>query len=512
MILRSMRLMNISMVMMNSMMSYTQVIEFKEQEHFSFTYFQNKFNHLEGISAEYVNDILKTLELSHCLKHYIPARDNLDDIDIENYSAISNEYYKFTFVGIVKVKSIIFLIYPKYWKNIENEANKLQKFTQILYVIDKYKKSTNILNIGATEEYGLNRIPNLIVILQDYLSNGLYSNEEALIEMNGEEQILWDKTINESFSYLADEIPVYLDMYTQMTALNEMDIIRKLHASIITEIYIEIIDILSYIGLDFDFNLTDEAIDDIGSTEYILYLLDRELSKQYITNKQIILHNMKLYIENRNHQVNESIQLYGTTSFNLVWESVCATVYQSSLNMDMKSLKLQGKDQFYDIDLKDLQKEQLWNKLKLSGYVEKPIWSQGLKKAKATKSLVLDVLEVDMDAKVFRIFDAKYYQIKFNKDERGDLKILGQPGVGDITKQYLYQLAYRKLAELNGYGFSNGFIIPKDDLEEEELPNNLGVGKLLGEVKMNMLSELKLMDILVIGRDCVTIFNQYLQL
>ena len=39
----------------------------------------------------------------------------------------------------------------------------------------------------------------------------------------------------------------------------------------------------------------------------------------------------------------------------------------------------------------------------------------------------------------FVIFDAKYYCIQL--DETKPLR--GQPGVGDVTKQYLYQLAYK---------------------------------------------------------------------
>lgn len=484
-----------------------QIIEFKEQEHFTFWHFKNMFRNTGMLNDDKLRDILKRLELSHCLKHHIPVMDIPDDIEVDMLSETNNEYYKFTFVGIIKIKSLAFLVYPKYWRETKKEVGKVDKFTQILAVIDKYNKSTKISDIGADTIYGESRLSNLIYLLQDYLSNGLYSNEEALIEINGEGQILWERTIDESSPYMNNGVPVYLDMYTQINILDESDIIRRLHAAIITEVDNEINALLDYINLGFDFHLTDESISDFGTNDYLLYLLDRELSRQFITKKQTMLANMKNYIEKSDRNSDDSVQLYGTTNFNLVWEKVCAEVYQNSLDMDMNSLGLHKV--FFDEKLE--MSNHLWGKLKLSNYVEKPLWIHAGKKTEAKGTLVLDVLEVDTEAKVFKIFDAKYYQINFKENADGCLVVSGQPGVSDITKQYLYQLAYKELAEENGYKFSNGFVIPKDDLIEEELFDRLGKGQLLGKAKMQILSNLGLVDITVIGRDCYTIFKQYLQ-
>lgn len=40
----------------------------------------------------------------------------------------------------------------------------------------------------------------------------------------------------------------------------------------------------------------------------------------------------------------------------------------------------------------------------------------------------------------FIIFDEKYYLIQLEKGR----VLHGNPGIGDVTKQYLYQLAYKK--------------------------------------------------------------------
>ena len=104
-----------------------------------------------------------------------------------------------------------------------------------------------------------------------------------MIEINGEGQILWERTIDESNPYMNNGVPVYLDMHTQINILDESDTIRRLHAAIITEVGNEIDALLDYINLGFDFNLTDERVSDFGTNDYLLYLLDRELSRQFIT-------------------------------------------------------------------------------------------------------------------------------------------------------------------------------------------------------------------------------------
>ncbi|XRG77010.1 LlaJI family restriction endonuclease [Rossellomorea sp. GAMAL-10_SWC] len=489
------------------------IIEMKEQKHFNFRNFQSIARQYGEYSEEGLRDILKRLELSHCLKHFIPRQDILDEIEMDGILEDKIEHYKFTYVGIVLIRDFCFIIYPKYWAHdYRNELKKVEKFSQILKVIDKYQ-SNQASNLAVSNEYGKSKLSMMITLLQDYLENGLYSNDAVMIKENGDGQILWEKTINEATAYVSDGTPVYLELYTQTSVLNELDIVRRIHAAIISEIDRKIGGILPHIGLDFDFQISDEDSFDFGNTEHLLYLIDREFSKQFVTSKQVMLSNMKKYLEEEVYESNDEVQLYGTASFNLVWEAVCATVYRNSLEMDMSSLGLHRFSNYDDSDVPKSKKEINWNKLKLGNFVEKPVWVHATdnKRIKASKTLLLDVLDVDLTTKTFRIFDAKYYLLRFEEDANGTMTIKGQPGVGDVTKQYLYQLAYKELAEENGYGFTNGFIIPKDDLvEDDDIGQGLGRGKLLGIAEMRMLNQLSLKNIMVIGRDCYTVFQKFL--
>ena len=57
----------------------------------------------------------------------------------------------------------------------------------------------------------------------------------------------------------------------------------------------------------------------------------------------------------------------------------------------------------------------------------------------------------------FIILDAKYYKLKFDEKH-----LSGQPGLESITKQYLYELAYREFIKENHFkGVKNAFLLPK---------------------------------------------------
>lgn len=80
-----------------------------------------------------------------------------------------------------------------------------------------------------------------------------------------------------------------------------------------------------------------------------------------------------------------------------------------------------------------------------------------------------------------------------------------QPGVGDVTKQYLYELAYKELAEENNLQIDkNAFIMPTDSTEEESI----------GIASIDLFSKygdgITFNDIEVILKPCEDMFKKYL--
>ncbi len=125
--------------------------------------------------------------------------------------------------------------------------------------------------------------------------------------------------------------------------------------------------------------------------------------------------------------------------FNLVWETVCADVFDNKLEASLLSLPLLA-------PLKIPSNMMNNNPKTLKDIIERPKWVSKDGKTIFSDTLIPDLISIERNgnACVFVILDAKYYTMCLKNN-----KIEGQPGIGDITKQYLYQLAYKTFIELN---------------------------------------------------------------
>ena len=99
---------------------------------------------------------------------------------------------------------------------------------------------------------------------------------------------------------------------------------------------------------------------------------------------------------------------------------------------------------------------------------------------------------------MFIICDAKYYNIVLCANEL----LEGNPGVEDVTKQYLYQLAYKDFFEKEEITrVFNCFIMPSD----EEYVKNVGY------VSLSFLKNLGLSDIQIIKYPANLLLNNFIQ-
>lgn len=394
-----------------------------------------------------------------------------EDIEVADVEVGEDEYlYVFTFVGVIVVAGRVLKCYPKYLLNVDQPKNELR---QVLKVLEKYNTKEQIVRMfnDSSESNAFNLLAVLLFLLQDYYENGAYSNTEDIIESNGAGEILWDKTINDTFTLLSNNRPYYIDLKTKKRVTDNYDYFKRLHECILTRASeelndAELLDLFEITGVD----LTDEKLDDFGEEEYILYRIEKELNTQFNTRKQLLLKTIYAYIAHSGSLYNtDCLSLFGTNSFNLVWEGICADIMDNQLEVRLESLQL-------PMPLKP----EYDRKQKLIELIEKPLWSVTGKVAKDT--LVPDLISISNGQ--FIIFDAKYYNAQL---ESGNAP-KGQPGIESVTKQYLYQLAYQKF--ISDHGFSvvkNCFLMPTENKEIEDH----------GEASMKMLSSLGLQDIKV---------------
>ena len=171
---------------------------------------------------------------------------------------------------------------------------------------------------------------------------------------------------------------------------------------------------------------------------------------------------MKLFIENRITSVsNKNEFLYGTGDFNVVWEKICSKVIQNDKGSFLEN-------------------------------IPKPEWhhKSSANSCFASKTIIPDVLKLVHND--FFIFDAKYYKPIFENDKLKQ----GHPGVEDVSKQFLYELAFKDLT----YTKYNIFIYP--------IYND--ITKIDGKVTFNLFSGLDLCDIYLLQLNTNEIFQMYL--
>lgn len=451
-----------------------------------------------------IEQFIKSLKAYGVLKTVKNCNDQLeltdlleDDIQIADEFAGNDEFlYVFTYVGIIIYKNRVVKIIPKYmlsWDKMENEEP-VEDMKQIIKVLEKYSNSeeqvVNLFN-GDGENRSYNLLAVILYLLNDYYEYGIYNNREKIVEINGEGPILWGKTIDEGLAIIKNNRPYYMEMYTTKSIDDKTDFFRRLHECIITECSLQLR--LAHLDEIFEMStveLSEEELEDFGDKEYILDCIQTELNCQFNTRRQILLKTMYTYVaQNRKMLEDEQgICMYGTTAFNMVWESVCSKVFNNKLHSQLGNLGL-------SVPLS----EKYDRKVKLIDIIEKPVWSSKSTKKIAKDTLIPDLISIGQrDGKdYFVILDAKYYNIQLEKDK----KLRGNPGIGDVTKQYLYQLAYKTfIEEHNIHVIKNCFLMPT---EHEGIENK-------GEACLPMLNALGLEDIQLCVLSAELMYKHYL--
>ena len=240
-------------------------------------------------------------------------------------------------------------------------------------------------------------------------------------------------------------------------------------------------------------------MNDLGDDDYILYRIQNELNVQYNTRKQLVLKAMYAYMAQKASFNNiDSFSIYGTNSFNLVWEKVCAQNFGNVLDSKLSELPLGVCDDYKDS-----------GDSTLIEIIDRPVWhrtsgdiSDG--KSDTLRPDLISIYECGGSGEYcFGIYDAKYYNIDFHKNT-SEYRIIGQPGVGDVTKQYLYHLAYDDFITKQGYKYVQNMFFCPDEAGDKEY----------GWVQMDMLHQIgekKLENVAVVKLCASEMYSLYLE-
>ena len=363
-----------------------------------------------------------------------------------------NGKWLFKFVGIIALKNKVICVLPKYYysNDIVNnpytliDRNKnFSDFVQIVKVIKKYTKSINVQNLERFEQDTLSPNNELIVadeIIHDYLLNGIYIKERNEIGFNIDGEINWGKTVDELQPMFNKGRPIYFDMLVNTLVTEEEYIITQIHRWAVKYC-------LDKYGLILGNNpgvFLEDAIADIneiGSEDFLKRILERELNEVFVDRNIRLLKLLKALITNEFDANQKNISLFGTKYFHGIWEVACSKVFRNDLE-NKPSAPYEQKT--------------------FKEHIKRPIWNNGNADAcNVNETLEPDIICVDYKSKTFFIFDAKYYNIKF---ENTPIQIIEKPGVSDVTKQILYEHAFREVFDKEFTNWYNCFIFPKLEL------------------------------------------------
>lgn len=449
--------------------------------------------------------ILRVYGILKIIKKTSELDDKLDlidvDVEIDDDGEFSDKHlFVFTFVGILIIEDKILKCYPKYLLKTKHPTEELK---QIIKVLQKYNSREQIIHLyndsDGTKKF--NKLAVIIALLNDYYENGLYKDTQNVIETNGLGEVHWDETINETYPIIKNNIPYYVEMRTKRRVSNENNYFMNLHKYLLTKYSNELKETELDELLDIEpVDLYEQELDDFGDNEYILYRLYLEKNIQFNSRKLEVLKMMEALIENEAGISDiDSISMYGTNSFNLVWEKACAEVLNNQLHKPIGRLGIDNivipTNANYTVSDELIS---VIGKPKWKGYAEDNTEFE----KEADKTLTPDLITVHQvgETRSFIIFDAKYYTVQLELQK----ELKGQPGVSDVTKQYLYQLAYTEFINANKFNkVRNCFLMPTEE------DGNEGVIK-KASVKMEMFATTNLEQIQVRQISAKKIFDCYL--
>lgn len=382
---------------------------------------------LFGLAIDETDNIVRSLLKRGIVRKCRNGEDEQNDISSFDLR------FKFDYVGLVISHNLLITSYPKYFLEGTPDEGQLRCIFRVLRrQSNQMQRMPSFDLAGDSSDDQLSLTLKLLDLYGEY---GEYTNYVGSYELNGPGTIDWSRTIALRQPILIDNEPIYVEYDTRKRLRDETDYITRLHRCMLTACSKDLRDwgVADLLSLD-DIYLTDEEIGDFGGTEVVGKRLEQERSRQFVTWKLTVLDVLERLVLKRDSPTNEDeLECLGTTSFYAIWEGACKVAYGDMLDKHIDELDIDLSCKWYPCRSETL-----------LSIIPHPKWTLSDQDGSAiheTATLIPDVITLNSrhdDTKEFCIYDAKYYVPKI-----GDGSIEKQPGVESVTKQFLYQSAYK---------------------------------------------------------------------
>ena len=177
--------------------------------------------------------------------------------------------------------------------------------------------------------------------------------------------------------------------------------------------------------LDYNFEYAEDTIGDIselGTISLLSKVIRNEMNLRYVDREVLLLRRLLNFIELEFPDKDNLYDIYGTSYFHIIWEKSCSMYFDNQIE---KYLPMIPAPKWWDTDGNSKEKD----------------------------SLIPDVIKLSEVCDTLLVLDAKYYRIKYKQDP---FNLEFQPGIGDISKQFLYGSTFESHAD----SIINGFLFP----------------------------------------------------
>jgi hypothetical protein len=419
---------------------------FRELRPYSLAEIAHEIGCSEGVAGEVIDRLL-----SRGVVRFRTGTEADEGELADEAGASDDEHYQFRYVGIVLVRGIAIVCYPKYFAKREPSKDELRQTLRVVRKLDGFGELPRPRHGSASAD----RLAVIVRLLELYEERGIYTDFEETRVLNGNGVIDWGRTVDTVTPILSDGQPVYLDLWTRKTRRDDTDVVTRLHRAILTECscFLSDCSVAELLGIG-EVELSGETVEGFGDLDALDWMLERERASQFVTWKQEAIDLMRLYLGGAGTSaVADEVLCMGTTAYYHAWELACKVAFGDLLDTRLSDLP---------IELAGRWRERSGEKL--LQIIPRPLWARpdgtGLGDVDTLIPDTVTFARSGDGLRLFCIYDAKYYVPKLGG------RITGQPGVESVTKQFLYQSAYRDFVVDHGFdGVVNAFLVPSDEDE-----------------------------------------------
>lgn len=225
------------------------------------------------------------------------------------------------FVGIKYNKGDIRIIFPLGF-DIPTDDNECKKAVNLLFKIIKLSNEKNLdLEDGGNYKEDSHGLPvdSYLWVLNDYITNGLYSDHETIYEQNQKGKINWKRTFKTKFLISHNSL-IYLNPVVEKNS-NIKNVLTEIH-SVCIDKSIDVIGAL-YSGIS-KINMVKTTTSRI---KYYVQIIEKEMLNSFDDRKKMLLYHLKRILQEQIDNGNNPIRDYGIRHFEAIWEYMVNKVY-----------------------------------------------------------------------------------------------------------------------------------------------------------------------------------------